>query len=73
MTLANAEKGVLTMKDVRLGNLRPTSLTMADLLDMRELVWEALSLYEDNGADAAENLANTLEAIAETLDEHIDC
>ncbi len=61
------------MKDIRLGNLRPTSLTMADLLDMRELVMEALSLYEDNGADAAENLANTLEAIAETLDEHIDC
>ena len=48
------------MKDIRLGNLRPTSLTMADLLDMRELVMEALSLYEDNGADAAENLANTL-------------
>lgn len=61
------------MKDIRLGNLRQTTLTMADLLDMRELVMEALSLYEDNGADAAENLANALEAIAETLDEHIDC
>lgn len=61
------------MKDVRLGNLRQTTLTMADLLDMRELVMEALSLYEDNGSDAAENLANALEAIAETLDEHIDC
>lgn len=61
------------MKDIRLGNLRQTTLTMADLLDMRELVWEALSLYEDNGPDAAENLANALEAIAETLDEHIDC
>lgn len=60
------------MKDVRLGNLRPSDITISELLDMQDLVWEALNLYEDNGAAAAENLANALEAIAETLAEHLD-